>query len=258
MNSEYVELQTYAPGQNFLSGTTSLIRYDASGTVTDTFVPSTNPPNGQSQRRILFASQTAQTAFGVSAGYTLAAGDKLSDAGGAVCYVSSTASFRDCVSWGNFNNTSGTPLPSATGGNVDTGGITDGSAISRSIAPGCASVLEGADDTNKPADWSDVAPAPLNNASAPPEKACPNTTLTKKPKAKTTDRTPTFKFTSTINPATFECKLDSGAFKSCDSPLTTKKLSLGKHTFKVRAIAGGVTDPTPASASFKVIKKPHH
>jgi hypothetical protein len=257
VNSEYVELQAYAPGQNLLTGQVSFRFYDATGTQTFAFVPASNPPNAESQRRILVISQAAATEFNLPSGYTLSDGNYITDAGGAVCYETNSGA-ADCVSWGNFDNTTLTPLPSATGGNVDPPGIPDGSAISRSISRGCASMLEAGDDTNNPVDWSDVTPAPLNNASTTPEKPCPNTTITKKPGAKTTDRTPTFKFTSTINPATFECRLDSGAFKSCGSPLTTKKLSLGHHLFKVRAIAGGATDPTPAQVSFKVVKKPHH
>ncbi len=82
----------------------------------------------------------------------------------------------------------------------------------------------------------------------------PETKITMKPKAKTTDRTPTLKFSSTSSGASFECQVDGAAFKACRSPLTTKTLSFGKHTVKVRAILGGVQDPTPATVSFKVVK----
>jgi hypothetical protein len=82
----------------------------------------------------------------------------------------------------------------------------------------------------------------------------PETKITPRPKAKTTDRTPTLKFSSASSGASFECQVDGAAFKACRSPLTTKTLSFGKHTVKVRAILGGVQDPTPATASFKVVK----
>jgi plastocyanin len=88
----------------------------------------------------------------------------------------------------------------------------------------------------------------------PPVAAPPNTTITLKPKAKTKDRTPTFKFKSSVARATYECKLDGKALKPCRSPLTTKPLSFGGHTLKVAAIAGGLKDGSPAVASFKVIK----
>jgi hypothetical protein len=82
----------------------------------------------------------------------------------------------------------------------------------------------------------------------------PDTKITTKPPAKTHDRTPTIKFKATISPATFECKIDSKGYKPCRSPLTTKSLSPGRHTIKVRAVAGGVKDSTPATVSFKVVK----
>jgi hypothetical protein len=255
-DSEYVELQMYASGQNFFNGGTATTLYNASGTATTSFVTTgatPNPPNGANQDRVLIASPAAVTEFGLGVvGYQFAAGDHLSPAGGAACYESSTASFKDCVAWGNFTGS----LPSSTGGDVDGGGIPDGQALGRSIARGCSTMLEAADDTDNPVDWSDVTPNPLKNADTPPETPCPQTTITKKPKAKTTDRTPTFKFVSSIGPATFKCKLDDAAFKSCGSPFTTKRLALGRHHFKVRATAGGVKDPTPATAAFKVIKKP--
>jgi plastocyanin len=97
-----------------------------------------------------------------------------------------------------------------------------------------------------------VSPPPP--AVEPPPKVAPNTTITLKPKATTKDRTPTFKFKSTVSGATFKCTLDGKALKPCRSPLTTKKLSFGRHAFKVSAIAGGASDSTPAISSFKVLK----
>ncbi|HWP33359.1 MAG TPA: hypothetical protein VNL97_06390, partial [Solirubrobacterales bacterium] len=61
-------------------------------------------------------------------------------------------------------------------------------------------------------------------------------------------------FTADEDGATFQCKLDRHRFRSCRSPFTTKRLSLGRHTFAVRARdAGGALDPTPATYSFKVL-----
>lgn len=109
-------------------------------------------------------------------------------------------------------------------------------------------------------------PEPLPPASAPPAAspspapvaappAAPDTRLTLKPPAKTKDRTPTFKFTATIPGATFRCRLDRKTFKACRSPFTTPGLKPGKHTVRVAAVANGITDPTPASWSFKVAAK---
>lgn len=77
-----------------------------------------------------------------------------------------------------------------------------------------------------------------------------------KPLKKTTDTTPTFKFTSSEAGSTFECKVDKGSFAKCRSPFTTKKLKRGKHAFSLRAkdTAGNV-DKTPAVNRFSVVKK---
>ncbi|WP_028062904.1 Ig-like domain-containing protein [Solirubrobacter soli] len=84
------------------------------------------------------------------------------------------------------------------------------------------------------------------------DATAPNTTLT--PIASpTNDTTPTFSFSSTEAGSTFECRVDTAAFTSCTSPLTTDALLQGNHTFNVRAIdAAGNIDPTPASQTFTV------
>src|SRR5436190_8453344 len=253
---EYVEVQLYANGENLFANNISVDFYNATGTKTYTFAPTTlngDPPNGQSQRRVLFASASAQADFSKSAGYTLDAGDHIANAGGAVCYISGLAGFKDCVSWGNFSGNLNSVSP--TGGNVDPAGIPDTKAIRRSIARGCPTLLEAPDDTNNPSNWGNVTPAPLNNADTPPEHRCPNTTITKAPKRRTTDRTPTIKLKSSQNPAHFKCKLDSKPYKRCTSPDTLPKLKRGRHVFKVRAFAGGTFDPTPATARFKVVRR---
>jgi hypothetical protein len=82
----------------------------------------------------------------------------------------------------------------------------------------------------------------------------PQTTITAGPVSGTTrDSTPTFKFRST-EAGTFACSLDHAAFAPCVSPHTTATLSLGNHTFDVRATdRAGNTDATRARAAFKVV-----
>ncbi|HKT83470.1 MAG TPA: hypothetical protein VJQ84_06495, partial [Solirubrobacterales bacterium] len=82
----------------------------------------------------------------------------------------------------------------------------------------------------------------------------PNTLLSGKPAMRTRDRTPAFRFASNARGASFQCKLDGGAYKPCKSPLTTKMLAFGKHVLAVRAILVGMTDPTPAKLSFRVVR----
>jgi hypothetical protein len=263
-NSQYVELQAWSAGQNFVAGH-ALTTYDASGKVTDTATFSAMVNNGANQSTILLASPAAEAQFGVAADKALA-GDALSPAGGAVCWET-----LDCVSWGGFSG----PLLGSAG--PPAAAIPDGMALRRSISPGCPTLLEESDDhDNSAADFLAVFPAPRPNSAAPSEHACPRsdggpsggpgggpgqrgapqTTLRRKPTRKTDDRTPTFRFGSDESKSTFQCKIDGKAFKACRSPFTAKALSLGHHAFKVRARdQSGKLDPSPASYSFKVVAK---
>jgi subtilisin-like proprotein convertase family protein len=83
----------------------------------------------------------------------------------------------------------------------------------------------------------------------------PATSLTKQPPKETFKTKAKFKFTAD-EPATFECSLDGGKFKSCASPFTKKKLAPGKHKFKVRAIdLAGNKDGSPAKWTWTVKEK---
>ena len=95
--------------------------------------------------------------------------------------------------------------------------------------------------------------APLSAHAGPPP--APNTFITQGPSNQhiTTDRTPTFHFTSNQAGVTFECQLDGAAFTACTSPHTTAPLSDGRHDFYVRAVNGAlVADPTPAHRAFYI------
>jgi hypothetical protein len=101
-----------------------------------------------------------------------------------------------------------------------------------------------------------TAPASTGTAAGPNRRVpgrAPNTTIAKQG-ARLHDRTPTFRFSASKAGASFQCKLDGGAFRSCRSPLTTKKLNFGSHMLQVRAVAQGTTDPTPAKFNFKIVK----
>jgi hypothetical protein len=100
--------------------------------------------------------------------------------------------------------------------------------------------------------------APQDSGSPPPalprkKTAALNTILSGKPAARTHDRTPTFRFHSNTAGARYQCKVDRGPFRACGSPYTTAPLTAGTHTLKVRALHGGLVDPTPATVSFKVV-----
>jgi hypothetical protein len=261
--AEYVELQMWAPGQNLVGGHV-LKTYNAGGGVTSTNAFAGNVSGSANQSTILLATPAAEAEFGLSADTGLSAG-KLDPAGGAACWEN-----LDCVSWGNFSG----PLPSPAG--TPAAAIPDGMALRRTIAPGCATLLEPTDDRdNSAADFSPVFPAPRPNSVAPSERRCPGgaeagpggagapgpgqtgapqTTLRRKPSKTTHDRTPTFRFVSDEPGSTFQCKLDDKPFRSCRSPFTSRQLALGRHTFKVRARDdSGKLDPSPASYGFKVL-----
>ena len=84
----------------------------------------------------------------------------------------------------------------------------------------------------------------------------PQTAFRKRPPNRTRDRTPTFRFRSDEPGSRFQCKVDRGGFRRCQSPFTTRRLSFGRHTLRVRAIdAAGNVDRTPALDRF-TIKRP--
>ena len=69
---------------------------------------------------------------------------------------------------------------------------------------------------------------------------------------RTNDADPTFEFEADESDATFECKVDNGAFAACSSPGMPGQVSAGVHQFQVRAIdALGNADATPASHNWE-------
>jgi hypothetical protein len=265
-NSEYVELQMWSSGQHRVEGH-SISFYGPSGSSLGSETFTAKVASGANQSTVLAATTEAAGEFGVGPDLTIAAG-KLDPAGGAVCWAA-----LDCVSWGGF---SGASLPSAPGPPATPGGIPDGMALRRTIAPGCPSLLEATDDRNSGTlDFEAVFPAPRPNAVPPSERPCsssgggsgypseaggrgaPQTKLRRKPPKRTTDRTPTFRFSSDEPGSSFQCKLDRKLFRLCRSPFTTKRLGLGPHAFRVRARDGsGLLDQSPAIYRFAVIEKP--
>lgn len=86
----------------------------------------------------------------------------------------------------------------------------------------------------------------------------PLTKITFGPAAKTRKRRPVFRFADvTGQPGSrFRCRVDRGRWKGCGSPVKLKRLSLGKHVFRVKAVnAVGVWSERAASRGFKVVAK---
>jgi hypothetical protein len=266
--AEYVELQMWAPGQNLVGGH-SLRTYGPAGNLTATTTFAGDVSGAANQSTILLATPAVEAAFGVGPDTAMTEG-QLDPAGGAVCWES-----LDCVSWGSFAGS----LPSPSGSPAVPGGIPDGMALRRTIAPGCPTLLEPTDDhDNSAADFSAVFPSPRPNSIAPGERPCSaggapqggeeqegqagehgkrlQTRLTRRPPRRSADPTPTIRFTANEEGVTFQCRLDGKAFKPCRSPFTTKPLRPGHHLFEVRARAGsGERDRSPARCAFAVISR---
>ncbi len=85
------------------------------------------------------------------------------------------------------------------------------------------------------------------------DATAPQTTIGKKPRARSTKRKAKITFSSSESGSTFMCRLDRGAFKSCNSPFS-KRVKPGKHKLQVIAIdATGNRDPSPATYKWKVL-----
>jgi uncharacterized delta-60 repeat protein len=87
------------------------------------------------------------------------------------------------------------------------------------------------------------------------ETVAPDTTITKRPRRRTTKRKVTFAFASNEAGSSFDCSLDGALFEQCTSPVK-ERLSRGKHTFQVQATDMAENlDPEPAEAKFKIIRR---
>jgi hypothetical protein len=260
--SEYVELQMWAEDQNHVAGHV-LRTYDAAGAVTGTDAFPVDVPRGSNQSTMVLATPEAEAELGFLADAGMSPSGQLDPAGGAVCWES-----IDCVAWGSFSGSLPSPASPAAA-------IPDGMALRRSIAAGCASLLEPTDDHDSGADFSPAFPDPRPNSTPPSERACsggaggtagggpaaaaggtPATALRRKPAKRSSDRTPTFRFGSDEAGASFECRVDKRPFRPCASPFTARALALGRHSFRVRARDdSGQADPSPAAYSFVVLPR---
>ncbi len=82
----------------------------------------------------------------------------------------------------------------------------------------------------------------------------PETTVVSAPSGTTTARSASIEFTSDDPAATFLCKLDLGEFEACTSPVNLSGLSLGGHSFIVKAVnANEMEDPTPGEVNWTVV-----
>ena len=260
--TDYVELQMYASGENFVGGH-YLRTYDETGAELSTFQFPANVAEGGNQRTILVARDPVPMPVTPDFVATTSGGtnDLAIASNGAVCYLQSIApaSGIDCVSFGAFAGFSG-GAPSPTG--TPAPELPVGMSLQRSIAGGCPTLLEPGDDTgDSAADFALTAGSPRNNATPPTETACmasdraaPQTKIAKKPKRRTTKRRVRITFSSSEPGSSFVCKLDKKPSKPCRSPYR-KRVGIGRHRFQVAASdAAGNTDPSPAKIRFRRVR----
>jgi hypothetical protein len=82
--------------------------------------------------------------------------------------------------------------------------------------------------------------------------------LRRHPPPRSHDRTPTFRFTSTVAGSTFKCRLDNRPWHPCRSPVTLRKLSFGSHAFRIRALGPDGTKSAPMTYRFVIKPSSHH
>jgi hypothetical protein len=255
-DDSYVELQMYAAGQYLLGGR-AMTLYNASGSLVHSSTFSSSVPNSANQQTVLIGDTRVQEAFGVAPDL-LDSGLTIGAAGGAACWNAGGLP-ADCVAWGNFSGAAALELATGTkvGSPVSPGGITTGKAVRRTIEPGCPTLLEESDDSDNSAiDFSEVTPAPRNDASPISEHTCagaPNTAIDERPPLRSSSSSAEFTYEAPTATG-YECKLDAAAFSACPvgGPKEYSGLADGSHTFQVRGVNTSGPDPTPATYTWTV------
>jgi hypothetical protein len=140
-----------------------------------------------------------------------------------------------------------------------TGAIFDPAVLSAYTAGGSfgggrinlSAIWEPDVDADQYGDVSQDACPQSNKTQAP--CPAPDTTVTKKPKKKSTDRSVKVKFSSDPG-STYTCALDGKAAKACTSPYK-KRLGYGTHKMLITSTSQyGIVDATPAKVKFKILK----
>jgi Ca2+-binding RTX toxin-like protein len=170
---DYVMLQAFAAGENLVAGK-HIVTYDGGGGKLSDFTFPSNVGNGANQATILVANDASVP----GADFIAPGGLNVVNTGGTVCYTDSDGlTGIDCVAYvGSNAATMFAPAPPASpyGTPLSLGGQNlDGKSLVRTIARGCSTLLDPADDTNdSAADFAVATPIARNNSTAPTETPC--------------------------------------------------------------------------------------
>lgn len=87
-----------------------------------------------------------------------------------------------------------------------------------------------------------------------PDRAPPQTTITKGAPDRLAGHRVKFRFASSEPDSSFRCRLDAKPYRPCTSPRRVRHLGHGRHRFKVIATdAAGNADPSAAKDRFRVV-----
>jgi hypothetical protein len=85
----------------------------------------------------------------------------------------------------------------------------------------------------------------------------PRTKVTFAPLFRTRARRPTIGFADTTEQegTVFVCRVDKQRWRPCRSPVRLKKLSFGRHAFRVKGFNSGIWETKPAVRRFRVVRR---
>jgi hypothetical protein len=122
-----------------------------------------------------------------------------------------------------------------------------GAGVTATVPPGATTTIFAA--ASKAGQFNSACSA--TSVSYVNDSTKPDTTITSSPAGGIAKSlTVSIGFTSSESPATFSCKVDTGAAAPCNSPASIT-VTPGQHTFSVAATDSAAnTDPTPATVTF--------
>lgn len=164
----FVEIQSLFVNALFFNGY-SVRTYGPDGQETGNFELRGNVRNADPQRTVLIGDSGVGNRDYLAPGLSKA----LHVEGGAACFFEALP--PDCVSWGSFppNATLTDPVKGSARTGTPVPGVQPGESIARTIARGCPTALDKADDTqDSAADFRRSAPTPRPNSTRPTEIAC--------------------------------------------------------------------------------------